>query len=398
MTRLTHLGLGNFHRAHQAWYTAQAGGWQITGVSLRSPRMRDLLAPQGFDYTLAIRDAGAERLERVTVITDILFAPEQPEAVLHALATCDVITLTITEKGYCLGSDGRLNLDHPDIKSDLAGNQKTALWYLVHGLVRRSSPATVISCDNLSHNGDTLRQAVETYAGAAGLNLPKGLAFPNTMVDRITPATTDALRDHVAAKGLPCAAPVATERFSEWVIEDRFAGQRPTWEKAGAQIVADARPYELRKLRMLNGAHSALAYAGLLAGHDYVHEAVADPKLRALVEGVFDEAAATLRAIETQDYRAALLERFANPSLNHSLRQIAMDGSQKLPVRLLSTINEHPARADACHKSVAAWMEFVLQETKAGRALDDPNSALLAQACASPNPGDALGRLIGYRG
>ncbi|MEM6408955.1 MAG: mannitol dehydrogenase family protein [Pseudomonadota bacterium] len=395
--RIVHLGVGNFHRAHQAWYTQQAGGWSITGVSLRSPRLRDQLAPQGFDYTLAIRDAAGEQLEQITVIDSILFAPEQSQAVLDAIASADLITLTITEKGYCLGPDGKLDLANPDIKSDLAGTPTSAIGYLTHGLAKRKTPGTVISCDNLNANGKALENAVKSFAQAAGFTLPDGLAFPCTMVDRITPATTQALSDHIAAHARPAAAPVETESFTEWVIEDHFAGPRPAWEKAGAQIVPDAAPYKLRKLRMLNGAHSLLAYAGLLKGHEFVHEAIADTALRKKVEGLFNEAAQTLSsAIETKDYAAALLTRFENPNLHHKLRQIAMDGTQKLPVRLLGTISDLNGDAPNAQASIAAWTQFAMSETAAGRTLEDPSADEIASACNSENPAKALKTLIGY--
>ncbi|MEM7472719.1 MAG: mannitol dehydrogenase family protein [Pseudomonadota bacterium] len=395
--RILHLGLGNFHRAHQAWYTQNAGdGWNITGVSLRSPNIRDALAPHGYDYTLAIRDAGGERLEKMTVLEDILFAKEQSEQVLEAIAKADLITLTITEKGYCLGPDNRLNKSHPEIEQDLSGELTSAIGYLAHGLARRDTPVTVMSCDNLSANGHALESALREFAALASLDLPVGLTFPSTMVDRITPATTPALSTHIAALGLPDAAPVETETFSEWVIEDTFAGPRPAWEKAGAQIVKDAAPFELRKLRLLNGAHSALAYAGLLKGYDYVHEAIADPDLRAMVEGIFTEASKTLpSAVETLSYRAALLSRFENPNLHHKLRQIAMDGTQKLPVRLLGTIHDLGGDAPNCRKGVAAWIDFALSEHAAGRALDDPRAGDITKACPEPQ---ALAKLIGYTG
>lgn len=414
MNRILHFGIGNFHRAHQAWYTHQANAedgpdWSITGVSLRSPAIRDRLAPQNFNYTLVIRDAVGESLEQVSVIDDILFASEMTKAamfedpspsarILEAAYNAEIITLSVTEKGYHLGPDGKLDLDHPNIQADLAGIPTTIYYYLFHALHLRQTPVTIISCDNLTANGDTLRDAVQRFAEAKDLHLWAKASFPNTMVDRITPATTDMLRDHARAKGMPCAVPVETESFSEWVIEDKFAGPRPAWDKVGVQIVDDARPYELRKLRMLNGAHSALAYGGLLAGYDYVHQAVADPELRAMIEGIFEEAAATLPKIETHAYRAALQERFANPNLNHSLRQIAMDGSQKLPVRLLGTIADYRGRAEACHRAVAAWIRFAQAEVEAGRALDDPKAAAIAEACTSRHPAKALAQIIGYTG
>ncbi len=394
--RILHLGVGNFHRAHQAWYTQAARGWQITGVSLRSPALRDKLQGQGFDYTLALKDARGTRLERITVLDDILFA-DDPAGIKAAGHQADIIMLTVTEKGYHLGPDGQLDLEAPAIKADLSGDTHTIYPFLLGALEGRDKPVTILSCDNLTANGDSLRAALSRFAQACGKALTAEVRFPNAMVDRITPATTDALREEVAKGGMACAAPVETEVFTEWVIEDDFAGPRPAWEVAGAQIVPDAAPYEMRKLRMLNGAHSALAYAGLLKGQDYIHQAVADPELRALINGVFDEASATLPApVETDSYRAALLDRFANPALKHSLRQIAMDGSLKLPVRLIGTISDLNGATPHCRKAVAAWMQFVQQEVAQGRALDDPKATQISAACAGDDPENALARIIGY--
>ncbi|WP_299195020.1 mannitol dehydrogenase family protein [uncultured Litoreibacter sp.] len=408
MTEILHFGIGNFHRAHQAWYTHHANlaageDWSIIGVSLRSPAMRDTLNPQGFDYTLAIRDAAGETLDRISVLDDILFADPNDttaqEAVLNAAIKADIITLTVTEKGYHLGPDGQLDLDHAAIRADLAGTPTTVYSYLFHALQKRDAPVTIISCDNLSANGDSLSTALDRFAGAMGKKNWPETSFPNTMVDRITPATTDALRNHVANKDMRCASPVETETFCEWVIEDRFVTPRPAWDKVGAQIVTDATPYELRKLRLLNGAHSALAYAGTLAGFEYVHQAIAEPELRALVNGIFDEASATLPSgIETENYRAALLDRFANPALKHRLRQIAMDGTLKLPVRLLGTIEAHDGRAPWCRKAVEAWMDFAISETWAGSVVDDPKSADIKAACTGETPKADLAKLIGYTG
>jgi fructuronate reductase len=287
--RIVHLGVGNFHRAHQAWYTQhanQAAGtdWRITGVSLRRPDMRDALKPQGYVYTLEIDDGSGPRYETVSVIDGILVAPEDAGGVAAAIgdAATALVTLTITEKGYGLrSSDWRLDLNRPDTAADLQGSgPTTAVGFVVAGLARRHAVGladlTVLCCDNLPDNGKVLGRAVDDFARAKDPALADwiaaNVAFPSCMVDRITPATTDELRQRVAtATDKPDAWPVATEGFSQWVIEDRFSGPRPAWERAGAELVPDVRPYELRKLRMLNGAHSTLAYAGRLAGHEYVH-------------------------------------------------------------------------------------------------------------------------------
>lgn len=393
MSRILHLGVGNFHRAHQAWYTDKAGGWDITGVSLRSRTMPDALNAQDGAYTLVIRDQSGPQFEAITAIKQVLFAPENPQAVLDAVAdpATHIVTLTITEKGYALDPG-----DAQAVKN--GGLPASALGYLACGLSRRAAPMTVISCDNLTSNGDSLRDALRAFCEAADLRIAAPITYPNSMVDRITPATTDALRREVLqATNWADQVPVETETFSEWVVEDAFAGPRPDWHKVGVQIVKDAAPFELRKLRLLNGAHSALAYAGTLAGYEFVHQAVADPALRGLAQGIFTEAGETLPdGLEFAQYGHALLERFANPTLKHRLRQIAMDGTQKLPVRLLGTIKARGGDAPWCRKGVEAWMGFALAETEAGRLLDDPKAGEIAQACGAENPQAALAALIGY--
>ena len=392
MGRILHLGVGNFFRAHQAWYTQQCPGWDITGVSFRSAQVRDGLAANGYRYRLVIKDATDTQIEDITCLTSMIVAGATPQRVLDAIAdaTTDVITLTVTEKAYHLGTDGRLDTDDAAIKDDLAGGAQTVIGALARGLARRDAPLTVLSCDNLPGNGAKLGAAVHRFANAAGLDISAHVTFPACMVDRITPATTDDIR---AEAGDTMAVP--TEAFSEWVIEDRFAGARPNWP--GVQWVDDVAPHEMRKLRMLNGAHSYLAYAGTLAGHTYVHEAVADPTLRAGAAALMAEAADTLPkplGEQAASYAAALLKRFDNPNLHHQLRQIAMDGSKKMPIRVCATIADRKDPSPALEAAVAAWVAFVRAEVSAGRALDDPRSAELITACAAPDPDTALRAII----
>ncbi|PIV75062.1 MAG: mannitol dehydrogenase [Rhodobacteraceae bacterium CG17_big_fil_post_rev_8_21_14_2_50_65_11] len=384
MPRILHLGLGNFHRAHQAWHTARAGGdWHITGVVMGNTVLYDALRAQGGAYHLGIRGPEGLRVERIALHDRLLLARDDPKAVVAAIADPEVaiVTLTVTEKGYCLGPDGRLDLDHPAIAEDLAYGPRSAIGILTHGLAERSTPVTVISCDNVSGNGGKLRAAVSDLARAAGLPLPTGTRFPDTMVDRITPATTDAIRAEIAAaSGVEDAAPVLTEAFSEWVIADEFAAPRPAWDKAGVEIVPDVAPFEMRKLRLLNAAHSYLAYAGLLAGHRYVHEAIADPELRAGVERLWDEAQATLSEAVLPTipaYRRALIGRFSVADMRHELAQIANDGSLKLPERLLPLVNGLDAAPQAQH-AIAAWVAFVSRAQERGDQLNDPNADRIA--------------------
>jgi len=406
MPRIVHFGIGNFHRAHLAWYTWMAGGWAITGVSLRSAGMRDLLAPQGFGYTLVIKDAGGTAQHWIDCIDNVLVGPENGAQIIAAIAAPDthVVSFTITEKGYHLGANGQLDLSHPGVTADLAGGEQTVYGFLAKGLTARrdagAGPVTLVSCDNLSNNGATLHRALTAFCTHAAPDLLPWIAAnvscPGTMVDRITPHTTDALIAEVAATGRTDAAPVATEAFTDWVIENRFAGPYPDWQSAGARFVDDVAPYELRKLRLLNGAHSYLAYAGTLAGFEYVHEAIADPALLAGARAIMAEAAQTLPDTVQADapaYADALIARFANPALHHKLRQIAMDGTQKLPQRLAATWADRQAAglpAPGVAAGIGAWVAFVRSETKGGRTLDDPRAADLIKAAQSDTPVAAI--------
>lgn len=389
MGRIVHFGLGNFARAHLCDYVADAGGWDVVGVSLRSATVRDGLAAQGFAYDLCVQGDGVKRIE---VIRDVLVAPEDPEAVLAAMDEAQIISATVTEKGYHLDAQGLLDLGDPHITRDLAGQgPETLIGFLARGLSGRDTPVTVLSCDNRMENGSVLRAAVQRFTDAAGLEIDWAkVRFPNAMVDRITPATTDAVR---AISGDPLAVP--TEAFREWVIEDDFAGPRPDWP--GVQFVQDVAPHELRKLRMLNGAHSLMAYAGLAVGHEYVHEAVVDPVLRGVVEHLMAEAGATLPlAVQAQvpDYARALLARFENAELAHRLDQIAMDGSQKVPYRFIGTLRAAP-QAAAVATGLRAWVDFCVSETKTGRRLNDPLADRIAKAATAKNPDAAILALVG---
>lgn len=427
VTGIVHLGIGAFHRAHQAVYTDDAlarafGPWGICGVSLRSPDTRDALAPQGALYTVAVRGADAERLRVIGSVTELLVAPEDPEAVLERLTrpSVRVVTLTVTEKGYCHDpATGELNEDHPGIRRDLANPHRpeTAAGFLVEALERRRragvAPFTVLSCDNLPSNGDTLARILRRYAAlrdpALGRWVGDNVACPNSMVDRIVPATTDEDRAAVARRlGVADAWPVMTEPFSQWVIEDRFPQGRPAWEREGAELVADVHPYETMKLRLLNGSHSILAYLGYLSGYQTVSDAIADPDFARLIRGLMDEEVTpTLKVPPGADlahYKAALLERFANPTLKHRTWQIAMDGSQKLPQRLLAPIRDRIAAGAPFNRlalGVAAWMRYVTGRDEKGEPIDvrDPLAARLAEvtAAAGPDAGALIPALLAVR-
>ncbi len=394
-TGIVHLGIGAFHRAHQAVFTddvLQAGDrrWGILGASLRSPGTRDALAPQDLLYTLSERDEAGERLRVIGALRQVLVAPENPAALIQAMCepAVKIVSLTVTEKGYCHDpAHAELNEDHPDIRHDLANPllPRSAPGFLAAALHERKArglpPFTVLCCDNLPANGRTVRNVVSRLAAlrdaAFGRFVEESIAFPSTMVDRIVPATTDADRARIAtATGLHDAWPVVTEVFKDWVIEDHFPQTRPAW---AATFVTDVAPFELMKLRLLNGAHSALAYLGCLAGYGTVAEAMADPALaHFLTRLMHDEVKPTLQAGRDLDaYIASLLERFRNPALRHSTAQIAMDGSQKLPQRLLGTIRDRlkAGAPIACLcLGVAAWMRYVtgIGETGAAIEVRDP--------------------------
>ncbi|MEO8132798.1 MAG: mannitol dehydrogenase family protein [Betaproteobacteria bacterium] len=399
---IVHLGIGAFHRAHQALYTddalaAHGGDWGICGVSLRSADVRDRIAPQDGLYTATEKSSAAVRRRIVGSVREVLFLGEQRTEVdvrLAASAT-KIVSLTVTEKGYCHDpATGRLNFSHPHVAHDLANpaQARSVVGLLVAGCAARraggAGALSVVCCDNLPHNGALLRGLVLDYARAHDAALADWIAghsaFPSTMVDRIVPATTDAdIAENDAALGLHDSAPVVYEPFKQWVIEDRFATSRPRWEEGGAQFVADVAPFELMKLRMLNGSHSTMAYLGYLAGYDFIYQVSADPRFQRLVNELWDESAATLPplpGIDIGTYRRDLLARYQNAVLPHRTWQIAMDGSQKLPQRLLN-----PARdrlrdgAPIAHLAlaVAGWMRYVGGVDEHGKPIDvrDPLAA-----------------------
>lgn len=389
---VVHLGLGAFHRAHQAVYTdaaiAAAGGdWGIVGVSMRKPDVAATLVPQDGLYTLEILDAQPRR-RVIGAVRQALTLPLEPERVLAALAApwTRIVTLTVTEKGYCLDGAGALDFAHPDIVHDLQTPQapRSAIGVLAAGLARRvadgAPPATVISCDNVSDNGARLAAAVEAFAARAhpqlAARISEAAAFPQTMVDSIVPASDAASRARVdAVLGMTDAASVQREAFSQWVIEDRFAGPRPAWDQVGVEIVADVIPYRRLKLHVLNAAHSALAYLGLLRGHTYVRDGIGDATLTVFLDGMIaEEVAPGLPDLAVADYWAGVHRRFANPAVDHRLDQIAQDGAQKLAQRIfpLMIANRRAGLPVArLGQVVRAWIDW--SATQGPRPdLDDP--------------------------
>jgi len=398
---IVHFGPGAFHRAHQAYYfdrlLERDATRAICAVSLKTATLRDALAPQDGLYTLVELDA-APTLRVIGAIRELLVGGESPGAVSSRLCDPDttMVTMTVTEKGYCLDGAGRLDFGHPDIAHDLSHPDapRSLVGWLARGLeLRRErglAPYLVVCCDNLSDNGPTLRRAVLAFAARhdAGLAhwIEDTVRFPRTMVDSITPATDQALRDRVArATGLEDAWPVQRERFVQWVVEEvDFAGQ-PDWASVGVTVSRDVTAYERAKLRILNGAHSSLAYLGLLSGLETVAEAMAQPVLRAFIERLMiDDIEPTLAVPQPgalAAYRESILRRFENPAMRHQLAQIAWDGSQKLPIRILGTIADALRAGRSIARltvPVAAWMHFVRARARDGIAIVDPLADQLA--------------------
>jgi len=408
---IVHLGIGAFHRAHMAAYVdsllALHLDWAIIGASLRRPDTRDALAPQDFLYTLAIRDASGTKARIIGAIRDVIDANVERSSLIDLMASPSIriVSLTVTEKGYCYApATGELDETHPDIVHDLANPDApvSAPGLIAAALKLRRArglvPFTVMSCDNLPSNGKTAGRIVKRFAallGDAGFaTYVNSVSFPSTMIDRIVPATTDADREIVKdIIGLEDAWPIMTEPFTQWVIEDRFPAGRPPFELAGATLVEDVEPFELMKLRMLNGSHSTMSYLGYLSGHQYVSEAIADPGIRQLIHGLMTEEVIPTLPMPRPDleaYRDQLLARFANPALKHRTWQIAMDGTQKLPQRLLGTIRDRLAAGQPFTRlalGVAAWMRYVTGLDEQGNHIDvkDPLSARLRQLADAAN-------------
>ncbi|MBW8732849.1 MAG: mannitol dehydrogenase family protein, partial [Asticcacaulis sp.] len=370
--------------------------WGICGVSLHSTGVRDALEPQDGLYTLAVLDEEIS-YRVIGSMREVMVGPENIAAVMERLDGCGLVTSTVTEKGYCLLPDGALDLSHPDIVHDLGLPEapKSFIGYVVAGLRRRHAagraPFVLIPCDNLPNNGRRLKAAIVTFAaqgdGDLAAWIEASLQCPCTMVDSITPATDDALRVRVAeATGLEDAWPIQREAFVQWVIEDHVHDGGPDWASVGVTLTDNVPAYERAKLRLLNGPHSTLAYVGLHRGYETVSQAMGDPQLAGLVHDIMLEDVVPLleapKGMDLPGYCEAILQRFRNPAIRHLLSQIAWDGSQKLPIRILSSLGEALARgADISRLALplAAWMRFVRAKAVKGEAITDPlASELLA--------------------
>jgi fructuronate reductase len=399
-TGIVHFGPGAFHRAHQADYVDRLlthdPRWGIAAVSLRSAGTVEALKRQHGRYTLAILDA--ETRFRTLAAHNTFLGPGEGEGVRRMLAdpAVRIVSSTVTEKGYCLSGDGTIDFGHPDIVHDLAAPSSpvSIVGWLALGLGDRRSaglaPFVPLCCDNMVANGKKLRAAVLAYAERVDRELARWIAgeavFPDSMVDSITPASDEALRQMVReATGFDDAIPVRREAYAEWVIEDVLPADAPDLAGAGVTLAADVGAWEKAKLRILNGAHSTLAYLGLLIGHGTVADAMADAELERFVERLIrEDVAASLRPspLDVYGYAGEILQRFRNPAIGHKLSQIAWDGSQKLPYRLLDTIGEALAAGRPVQRlavPVAAWMLFVQRQARGGAEIVDPLAGELAR-------------------
>ena len=412
---IVHLGIGAFHRAHQAWYTEAVlnkfgGNWGIVGCSLRSAGVKDQLAEQDGLYTLVERGPEGEKFQLIGAVKSVMVGPEDPQALLQQMAeeNIKIVSLTVTEKGYCHDpATGDLNLSHPDIVHDLenVAQPKSAIGYIVAALkIRKENNVaafTALSCDNLPNNGNVLAKVIKQFAKKVDADLAAwidaNVSFPNTMIDRIVPATTEKDRESFeSAVGFRDEGIVLAEPFSQWVIENKFCNERPQWEEVGALLVDDVELFEKMKLRLLNGSHSTLAYCGYLAGKETISDVMLEPAFVQLATVFMDrEAGETLdvpAGFDVQNYKQQLRDRFANPGLRHRTWQIAMDGSQKLPQRLLGTLRDQlkgHGNIDILCLALAAWMRYVSAVDEQGKAIDvqDPFAARLKK-CHEQNKGN----------
>ncbi|ASK19493.1 mannitol dehydrogenase family protein [Halomonas sp. N3-2A] len=397
---IVHIGVGGFHRAHQAMYLdalmnqGEALEWGIVGVGVMpgDKRMQQALAAQDYLYTLVVKHPDGEYQPRVIgSMVDYLFAPEDPEAVIEKMSdpAIKIVSLTVTEGGYNFHPvTGEFNLDSPQVRDDLAHPEQpsTSFGLVVEALVRRRArgiaPFTVMSCDNIQGNGDVAKRMFSAYAHArsAGLGdwLVAEVAFPNAMVDRITPVTAPTDIDELAQRfDIEDAWPVVCEPFTQWVLEDHFPLGRPALEKVGVQLVDDVEPYELMKLRLLNASHQALAYFGYLAGYRYAHEVCQDPLFVEFLLGYMREEGtptlAPVPGVDLETYRLTLIERFANPQIKDTLARLCAESSDRIPKWLVPVIRQQLALGGEIKRSaavVASWARYAEGVDEQGEAID----------------------------
>ncbi|WP_296743985.1 mannitol dehydrogenase family protein [Mesorhizobium sp.] len=404
---IAHIGVGAFHRCHQAEYTDdllanQFDRWGLVGINIRPPLLADTLGRQDGLYTRLIRQNDEVEARVIGSIIRVVDSQESAAPALDVLASPDIeiVTMTVTEKGYChIPSSGALDLDHPDVVHDLANPQspRSVPGILARALELRMAshgrPVTLLSCDNIPTNGIILSNVVRAFAERRGGKLAEwidaNVAFPSAMVDRIAPATTDADVDTVEQRfGYRDNAVVVGERFRQWVIENRFAGRVPRWDLVGATFVDDVTPFEHLKMRVLNGAQTTLCYLGVLGGFEHTFEAIADPLLATFVHRMLtQETLPTLMpvpGVSPTAYVEQSLSRLTNTAIHHRNHQIATDGSQKIVQRLLNPIRDRLAKGGSVallSVPVAGWMAYLIKASaRFGRAwpVSDPFAERIA--------------------
>jgi mannitol 2-dehydrogenase len=395
---IVHIGVGGFHRAHQTVYTEDLFNknrdlqWGFCGVGLleQDAQMRDVLFSQNCLYTLVERSNDGDNARVVGSIRDFLWAHDNREMVLERLTALEtrIVSMTITEGGYYVHSGtGEFDAQHPDIQHDLTHPHEPdcSFGFLVEALDRRrkrgQTPFTLMSCDNIQGNGDVLKKMLLAFAELRDPTLANWMAqhclFPNSMVDRITPATTDEHRQLVRDKfGIDDGWPVMTEPFKQWVIEDHFVQGRPAWETVGAQMTGDVLPYEKMKLRLLNAGHQTLCYIGLLLGYEFVHQAMQDQDIRTLVKLMMDREVTPLLpaipGIDIEDYKTTLLERFANPAIRDQLSRVGIYGSSGIPKFVLPSIEEGLRQGSPITLlsfTVACWFRYLNSRDEQGNEI-----------------------------
>jgi fructuronate reductase len=403
---IVHIGVGAFHRAHQAAYTdaaiaARGGDWGICGVSLKSPNVREQLLPQDGLYSVREVSSDADRWRVIGAVREVLFAGDQLPKIIARIAQAEthIVSLTVTEKGYCSDIAKREPLwAHSDVAHDIERIDQpiSALGVLVAGLYerfrKRGAPLTVICCDNLPENGHVLESIVHKFTERVHPQilpwLRDNVTFPCSMVDRIVPATKpEDIAESAISLGVADHGVVRAEPFSQWVIEDKFVAPRPAWREVGVQFVSDVRPFEKMKLRLLNGSHSLIAYCGAMMGIDTIAEAIRQPAIANAVVKLMEECETTLDpvpGINLAHYRKQLIERFSNPAIGHGTWQVAMDGSQKLPQRVIAVALERHTRgleSPMCAAAVAAWIVYLSGCAPSGKTHDinDARAATFSQ-------------------
>ena len=399
---IVHIGPGAFHRAHQAFYVDTLlhsdKRWAISALSLKSTGLRDALKDQQGLYTL-VELGAAPRARIIGAIRELLVGATDHEAAFARLTSRDtrIVSLTVTEKGYCLDAKNLLDLGNADIVHDLSRptQPRSTIGWIVEGLRRRRTagvpPFSVLSCDNLPDNGRVLHRALVAFAQATDADLARWIeaevVCPRTMVDSITPATDDALRSRaIGLTGLVDEWPIQREPFTQWVIEDLPVMRDADWQSVGVTLAKDVGVYDRAKLRILNGSHSTLAYVGSLRGHETVADAMRDEQLAQFVQLLMTRdlgpSLGGTPGLDVEHYISAVLARFRNPGIRHLLSQIAWDGSKKLPVRIVITLTEALRAGRPIHRLVmplAAWMRFVVRQAKAGVTIVDPDAERLTE-------------------